>query len=379
LIRNPVEKAQRKGATFIHPPKSSIVNDNLITFPAKARIREEAALWIAKLDGGPLSTEDADALRAWLTTDVLHRDGLLKLASTFDETNVLADLAELFPLHKDVRHRFSNTIRQFRLRLIPASAIAASLALLLLVTVVANKHESVIDKKLGTSNSAYQTTGGEQQSYSLSDGSIISLNTNSLLVVDFTSSERAVRLISGEVNFDVAKNSRRPFVVYTSMSRIRAVGTAFSVRLFPGTVDVTVTEGKVELDIEKPVAQTGTSISPASESVETRMTLAAGQTAQFTSKDQFIKTISPTEIARKLSWQQGILIFEGETLAEAVKEIGRYTRSEILIADEELGHIRVGGYFKSDDIDATLRTLEDNFNIKVNRVAPDHILLSARD
>lgn len=353
------------------------MNDNLISFPVKARIQEEAALWIARLDGGPLSTEDADALRAWLAADIQHRNSLLQLVSTFDDTNVLAELAELFPLQKDIRQGVHKRTDRFSFLPVPVAAIAAGL-MVLLVTVYffTGLDQTEMDNKPSSAGIIYQTAIGEQQSYTLADGSMILMNTDSRIEVEFTSVTRAVRLVSGEANFDVAKNPALPFVVHTPMGNIRAVGTAFSVRVSAELVDVTVTEGRVEVAVEKPVSKTSTATAP--QVVEKIMTLDAGQAGRFTRESHTLESISPSEIAQKLSWQQGVLVFEGEMLAEALREISRYTDKEIVIADEVLSRTRVGGYFKSDDIDATLKTLEDNFNIKVTWATPDKILLSAR-
>ena len=49
--------------------------------------------------------------------------------------------------------------------------------------------------------------------------------------VDYRGDNRIVRLSRGEVNFDVAKDPHRPFVVYAGDGLVWAVGTAFNVRL----------------------------------------------------------------------------------------------------------------------------------------------------
>ena len=52
---------------------------------------------------------------------------------------------------------------------------------------------------------------------------------------------------SGEAYFTVAKNPGRPFVVAAGGVGVRAVGTAFNVRLDSDAVEVLVTEGRVQV------------------------------------------------------------------------------------------------------------------------------------
>ena len=65
-------------------------------------MREQAALWLARLDKG-LGSEERAELRAWLAEDPSHRNAFLELASLWDELDVLAELSELFPLEQPVR------------------------------------------------------------------------------------------------------------------------------------------------------------------------------------------------------------------------------------------------------------------------------------
>ncbi|WP_447414957.1 FecR family protein, partial [Clostridium perfringens] len=57
--------------------------------------------------------------------------------------------------------------------------------------------------------------------------------------------QRFVRMLKGEAHFDVAHNPARPFIVKAGDSTLRAVGTAFNVRLRPELTELTVIEGRV--------------------------------------------------------------------------------------------------------------------------------------
>ncbi|HLB31166.1 MAG TPA: FecR domain-containing protein, partial [Gammaproteobacteria bacterium] len=105
--------------------------------------------------------------------------------------------------------------------------------------------------------------------------------------------------------------------------------------------------------------------------------LKAGQTVEYNSRVVAeVQTLKPELLARRLAWQSGMLMFQGEALAEVVAEISRYTNTEIIIADPGIREIRIGGYFKTGEVDALLTVLEDSFAIRVNRVSPNLVYLS---
>jgi len=77
-----------------------------------------------------------------------------------------------------------------------------------------------------------------------------------------------------------------------------------------------------------------------------------------------------------LAWHEGKLIFKGETLEEVIVEMSRYSNIDIEFKDEHLKSIRIGGRFKTGDIDGLLEILDEQFNIKANKVGASHIQLS---
>ena len=84
---------------------------------------------------------------------------------------------------------------------------------------------------------------------------------------------------------------------------------------------------------------------------------------------QEIQEIETAEVARRLLWQQKMLAFDGNTLQQVIDEFSRYTSFNLIISDAETASIRVGGYFRSDDIAGLLTSLEENFAISVKQVA----------
>ncbi len=78
-----------------------------------------------------------------------------------------------------------------------------------------------------------------------------------------------------------------------------------------------------------------------------------------------------------MSWRQGNLIFRGESLEDAVAEIGRYTTVEFVILDDDLRKVRIAGLFKAGDVDGLLATLRENFNISYQHTGDGKIVLTS--
>ena len=340
-------------------------------FSAKALIKQEAAAWIVKIDQGQLSSQQVSDLQQWLAQSSFHRDYLEKLAHNWDAMATLQQLAPLFPISEPsaAPATFMQRLQQWLTPPVWGSALAS---LALLVMVVGSQQPN-----------HYETQVGQQAQYQLPDGSSLSLNTNSQVRIDYSADRRAVHLLRGEAHFDVAKNPERPFMVYAGQGMVWAVGTAFNVRYVADPqasfVDVTVTQGTVKVFAQ---LDQGPAISPppqhstpaANQALE--QFVQAGKSVQYSQVINPANSPAPAALEQKLAWQQGALIFQGETLQQAVKEIGRYTHLQLIIVDPAIRQMRVGGHYKTNDIDGLLASLSRGFGIQIDRVGNNQIHLS---
>jgi transmembrane sensor len=183
-----------------------------------------------------------------------------------------------------------------------------------------------------------ETSVGEQRSVVLSDGSLVVLNTSSIIEVDMAKQHRTVRLLAGEALFKVAHDTARPFDVTSSNTTVRAVGTQFNVdRRFDSTT-VTVVDGAV--------AVFTTGVGPAEEG-QTRVPLVAGE--QLTLEPRSARHPVRADVATALAWTQRKLVFENRRLDEIAAEFNRYNRQAIEIRGPELREQRVTGVFQAND------------------------------
>jgi transmembrane sensor len=299
-------------------------------------IEARASRWLAARDAADATAEQAAEFNRWLDADIRHRVAFLKLEATWRRTDRLRDVR---PLDRavdpellgppDLRRRWS-------------MGLAAGVVLALLTGFWSYQQHF--------SWHGYETRVGGFSRIVLEDGSVIDLNTNSEVRVRFGRT-REVRLLRGEGRFQVAHDSARPFTVTAADAAVRAVGTAFTVRLREGEqVDVLVSEGKVAV---------------ASSRVQRTPPLNAGEAAVVLPDRVSVSRVEPQLLARRLAWTSGKLEFRGETLGEAVEEFNRYNRRQIRLATASLNTLRVGGSFGATDPESFASALGSAFKLQV--------------
>lgn len=341
--------------------------ENIVEFPNLKAIEEEAALWIARLDGREtLPADEMKALREWVSVSPQHREALERMSSLWGGLDCLDDLNYI-----DSELASTRTASRIQTKWWIASAVAASfmLATVGMFSLGPNQQSAL-------QSGHYATVVGEQETVLLADGSTIILNTNSEVMVDLTDKRRSIKLLRGEAHFDVASDASRPFLVYAKDGIVKAVGTAFTVHVRNNAVEVTVSEGVVAL-ISRPQTQ-----SFEDESLETAedytplAALTVGQSAVFAQTVESISRITDDALGRKLLWRDGFIAFAGEPLSTVVADVSRYTDIVIEIEDPALEKLPIGGYFKVGEVEDMFDSLEATFGIRVERVSANKVRLS---
>ena len=108
------------------------------------------------------------------------------------------------------------------------------------------------------------------------------------------------------------------------------------------------------------------------------LAVSKGEIASLAASESGADTVTPIDtklIDQSLSWRQGNLVFKGETLAQAMAEVSRYTSVKFEIADEELKEMKIAGRFKTGDVKGLIGALNHNFNIKIDRVNKSLVVL----
>ncbi len=332
-----------------------------------ARAAEEAAAWVIRCDRG-LSAAEQDAFSHWLASDPRHGEQLARHRGHWDR---LAPLAEWRPEHSarpnaDLLAPPRRGLTWFW----PASALAAAAGFAVLLAL--RSPPSSAPHAAPTPATVVREPTGTRRV--LGDGTVVELNGDAKLTVAFSPAERRVQLERGEAHFTVTQNPARPFVVTARGMEVRAVGTAFNVRLDAAAVEVLVTEGRVRVD-ETPAAAPTDPVARA----PLVPLLEAGQRAVVSLEAQpagpRIATLTAGEIERVLAWQHRMLEFTAAPLAEIVAEFNRRNRVQLVVLDPELAAVRLSASFRSDNIDGFVRLVEVGFGARSERRGDTELIL----
>lgn len=348
---------------------------DLLVFRSRRRIEEEASLWLSRMDRG-LEAQERAALADWIARDARHGRALVEMAAVWDDMELLRELSGLLELPPrghaaPAAGRWAWVaagaavplllLTLFLLRPDPTSVAGASVP-----GAVADADSSPPATPAAPSRGSlgYATRIGEQRTEVLVDGSIVKLNTATRIGVAFGARERRIEILAGEAHFEVQRDLSRPFIVTAAGRQIRAVGTAFNVRLAREGVRVIVTEGRVEVSRSGGATENGAAGERTPTAVVAGEQLVAGdpRTAPWV-----VESLAPEALADRLAWQRGMLVFDGERLEDALAEVARYGEVRFEIPDARLRSMRIGGVYKSGDVDGLLRSLERNFDLVVTR------------
>lgn len=235
--------------------------------------------------------------------------------------------------------------------------VAAAVAVMLFIVA------AVVTVRTFTGIARYETGVGEIRDIALEDGSTLHLNSDSEAEVRFTDNGRRVRILKGEASFDIAHDQGRPFDVEARAATIRAVGTAFNVRLRPSIVELTVTQGAVTVR--------------AGDATPHRVTAGAG--AAIRPRDVALTRLGTKLIGQRTAWREQMVELDGETIEQAAAEFNRYLSTPILIGDTRVSSLRVGGRFRINDSREFLSALQLSLPVRAVHGEDGSVMLLYRD
>jgi len=330
-------------------------------------VTDEAARWVWRRDRGLTPTEQ-DEFSQWLAADPRHGAEFARLHKHWQRAYGAAewrpehgqpnpDLLAPANLPK-VRSR-----RRRRMAWITAASLPLAAAIAIGLFVRRSLPSPPAARPDAADSSAALVSAIEQRT--LEDGSLVELNRGSIASVQFTPAERRITLERGEAHFTVQKDPNRPFIVTANGVSVRAVGTAFDVRLDPTAVEVLVTEGRVQIgnpmkSPEIPIVEAGQ-----------RAIVSLGSAAPLPQ----VSNVSSEEIDRFLTWQPRMLDFTAAPLSAIVDEFNRHNPVKLVVGEPAIGALKISATFPSDNVDGFVRLLEAGFNIRAERRGEMEIVL----
>lgn len=355
-------------------------------------VLEQASAWIVRLRSDQVSTQDKEDFALWLAASKRHQ-------AAFDEMMVLWDVMGSEPLVEktspisallgqvsanngptasndccefefdhssqssspQIQTTSNNTgnvgtAQNFRLKPIQSLAALTTLAasFLLIAIFVFYSPTNGISVEQNPALTLYSTPIGIQQRYTLPDGSIVELNTNSTISVRYEEGFRHLDLIQGEAHFDVKPDPSRPFVVEAGQGQVTAIGTAFNIQVSTfgttvGEMIVAVTEGKVSVTDRQRLNQ--------------KIALIAGQQSHV-SRYGDIGQAQTADLKLVSAWREKTLIFRSTELSAALEELNRYLAEPVDVSHPSLSNLSITGTFSLEAPEATLSAIIQAFELQ---------------
>lgn len=327
-----------------HKPKNKLTDQDL----------EQAAQWFARSRAEDFSKEKMVQLDAWLRADASHRAAFKEMEETWQEVGFL-----LSPFPLPDRHVAPERNHLFAWPRFQLAGLAAMFLLIISILIFRSEITNCWVLIMGE-EITYRTEIGETQKISLKDGSRLEMNGHSSVTVCFNRWRRKVDLPEGEVFFQVAYNTQRPFEVRSHQGMVQVLGTSFHVRSRNGRVAVDVENGRVQVatDPERNSGISGRGV-----------IIKGGQGVDYNWSGRMDR-MRVARLDEVSAWRKGKLVFRSKRLWEVLQELGYYHRVKLKLGDKKLRNSRFTGTFNSHDLDEILEAIKVSFSLG-SEIAPD--------
>ena len=310
------------------------------------RVVKQAIQWTLRLNGNP-APELLSACQHWRQANPEHETAWLRVQALNSE------LAAGYQAVPGARMALENTTQRLQrrqaLKLLSTLAIGASA--LWLAREVAPWQRWMAD---------YSTATGERKRFTLADGSVLQLNTDSAVNVRFDSLQRLLLLERGEMLLSTAKDAARPLRVSSRDGLFEALGTRFVLRQDKRSTRLSIADGSV-------------AIAPRVRG-QTTAIAKAGQTYEINGDSALLAEHSNMDSG---AWVDGLIVTRDMRLADFLAEIGRY-RHGYLHCDASVADLRLSGVFRLDDTDQLLALLPQTLPVQVEKRTGWWVTVSAR-
>jgi transmembrane sensor len=318
----------------------------------REHIQAEAAEWIVTLNDPAATEADFADWQAWMNQNPAHADAFQRLQETWRRAGAVAhapiqnadEVIAIAPPAESRATRFQHRWAVAAVALFGVIGVA--------VAVWQSQSQTIA------------TVTAETRSMQLEDGSRVSLGPETRMEVQFSDNQRSLQLEGGEAYFEVAHAPERPFSVTTPAGTVTAIGTAFVVNADPDRLVVSVTEGKVRVDL------------PGASATSAPVMVTAGRKLAWNEGKVRTSTLAPS--ADAVSFQQGKLHYDGEPLSSVIADINRYSTSKLRIDDAEVREMRYTGTVFTDSLDVWLASLPGVFPVRIEERGGERILAASK-
>jgi transmembrane sensor len=306
--------------------------------------RRAAAFVTARRASESWSEAEQQALDAWLAEKVEHAIAYWRMDAAWESTNRLSILR---PQHGEASAPSKILSRT-------GKAVAAIVG----IALVAFAAQSAFAPK----QNVYASAVGDRKILTLSDGSRIELNTDTVLRVAQSDKGRKVWLDKGEAYFDIKHDAAHPFVVEIGKHRVTDLGTKFVIRQAGERVDVSLLEGRARID------------APDAEDQNHSAILTPGDVAVATATSLSVRKTPTRRIENDLAWRTGLLVFNNTPLGEAADAFNRYNRRKLVIENPQTAGLTIDGTFHTNNVMAFVDVAQHVLKLNVKRNSGEIII-----
>lgn len=299
---------------------------------------DQALGWIARFRGDSVSDEDRQQFALWMAEEPTRRHAMDEMLNLWDDLGAV----EALPFPETDTRPAANQSRWFQ----AGAAMAAACLIAAVALWPFSTSQTPVAEKL-------QTALGEQRTFELSDGSQVTLNTDSRMTVSFSAEERRVELVAGEAFFEVTSDKERPFTVDAGVADATVVGTAFNIYRTETATAITVTEGVVRVTENNTISLSH----PASNILRADEQMIATRAGL-----ENVRTVEPGPL---VAWRNWELVANDMRLYDLVEELRRYDDRRVIFGDRSIASLRVSGVFPLDRPDALLQAVSLALELQV--------------
>lgn len=299
-------------------------------------LADQAIEWLLLLRSNRATEKDYAEFRAWRDADPGHHQAWCDLTSSLDGA-AYEGLNDAPPTGK--KPAIGHSRRRF---LMTAGLCTVGTGTL------AYASNMVYPWRNLSSDAATGTS--ERRRYTLSDGSTLLLDARSSVNLSYTPHLRQLNLRSGAVKIEAASDDPRPFLTTTAEGMIRSSGARYMVRQDAHRTLVVAHDAPVHIETR---AGAHTVLTP-------------GQGVRF---DAARLGDPSQDMAARAAWERGLIIARGVTLNEIVSTLRPYYSGTLRVT-VAAGGLPVFGEYSLDDVNGTLRSLEADLPITVQRFTP---------
>jgi transmembrane sensor len=306
-----------------------------------------AVAWLERQEQGNWSPANQAEFEAWLAESLAHQTAYWRVAEAWSRADRLRVLT------RAKAAKAPSVLAGWPL----AFRIAAAAGIAVVIGAGALRYMQV------TRTEAYTTPIGAREFLTLADGSQITLNTNTSLRI--TADQRHVWLDRGEAYFQIKHDPRHPFMVTIGERRVTDLGTSFFIRRDPGRIEVALLQGSARFGSrdESQKAQS--------------LLLTPGDDVTATADSMSVAKKAVADLATKLGWRHGVLVFKHTTLAAAAAEFNRYNRERLVVGDPETAKLTISGIFPANDLNPFTEVVQSVFRLRVANNG-DEVVLTRR-